>query len=144
MTQSLKPLTIDLKYPYMIVSIDYSGYYLQVCIPPWLGKFFRFTVLRLLNKSFLKLSLPSCHDLIISPPCKLPPINLPEFILESFFEKKQRGEIWEGYYALSSYLFPFLKVLSLSLKQINFCGTNYGLLKKLSNYRVFQSQTGGS
>ena len=44
MTQSLKPLnllTINLKDESFHNSIEWSGLYLQVNIPPWLGKLFR-------------------------------------------------------------------------------------------------------
>ena len=66
----LKLLTINFKNKSLHNCIDRLGLYLQVCNPPWLGKFFRFTVLRLLQKTFGKLFLLLWHDLIISPPCR--------------------------------------------------------------------------
>ena len=40
-------------------SIEWSGLYLQVNIPPWLGKFFKFTVFRLLENRFCETPFPS-------------------------------------------------------------------------------------
>ena len=45
-----KLLTINLKDKSLHNSIDWSGFHLQVYIQPWLGKTFRFTVFRLLEK----------------------------------------------------------------------------------------------
>ena len=52
----------------------------QVNIPPWLGKIFRFTLLRSLENAVVKLLLQPSHDLIISPPMqnKLPHKSFPQ------------------------------------------------------------------
>ena len=58
MTQPLKSAII-LKNESFYNSIDWSGLYLQVCIPSLLGKIFRFTVLQFLvywKNEFVKLS----------------------------------------------------------------------------------------
>ena len=99
-----------------------------MCLPPWLGKTFRFTVFRLLENAFVKLPPPlprpplppPLHDLIISPCVKQPHHH--KFAQKSLFPYAKlfkeisplillRGRI---YYALCSYLFPFLNVSSLS------------------------------
>ena len=41
-------------------------------VPPWLGKMFRFPVVRLLENAFVKLLLP-WHDLILVPLCRTTP-----------------------------------------------------------------------
>ena len=55
MKQTLKPLnllTISLKDESFHNSTGRSGLYLQMNIPAWLGKTFRFTVFRLLANAF--------------------------------------------------------------------------------------------
>ena len=59
-------LAVNVKDKPFHSSIDWSGLYLQVFIPPWLGNIFRFTVFTLLKNAFVKLS--PWHDLIISTP----------------------------------------------------------------------------
>ena len=84
------------------------------------------------------------YDLIISTHVKHPPpppphpINLPKKVccaMQSFLRKKS-PILWgvgRRYYALSTYLFPFLKV----------CGTNYGFQAKLpSQVNVFLKSYG--
>ena len=89
-----------------------------MCLPPWLGKILRFTALRLLGNSFEKLFLPLvCPALVpmlqihnhfapkkLVPPCK------------AFVRKKSPITFGGGrrHYALSSYLFLFLKDSSLT------------------------------
>ena len=53
-------------------SVDQSGLYLQVYIPSWSGKVFKFTVFRLLENGFVKLPRP-WKDLIINPLCRTNP-----------------------------------------------------------------------
>ena len=53
-------------------SVDQSGLYLQVYIPSWSGKVFKFTVFRLLENGFAKLPRP-WNDLIINPLCRTNP-----------------------------------------------------------------------
>ena len=53
-------------------SVDQSGLYLQVYIPSWSGKVFKFTVFRLLENGFAKLPHP-WNDLIINPLCRTNP-----------------------------------------------------------------------
>ena len=75
---------------------------------------------------FVKLSLAPWlwYDLIVSPHVKQPPINLPKKVCSSMtrflFKKKVPPYIlWRGgmrHYVLSSYLFPFLKVSSLTFE----------------------------
>ena len=55
MIEPLKPLnflTINLKDESFHESIEWSGFCLQVNIPSWLGKIFKFTVFRLLKNTF--------------------------------------------------------------------------------------------
>ena len=55
MTQTLRPLnllTVNLKDESFHNSMEWSGLYLQVNIPPWLRKIFRFTLFRLLENAF--------------------------------------------------------------------------------------------
>ena len=59
--------------------------------------------------------LPPLHDLIISPHIKYLPKNFPKQVcspMQSFFMKKVSPDFvgGDGDYALSSNLFPFLKV----------------------------------
>ena len=65
-------LTIGCKYKYFYHSADWSGLYLELCIPLWLTKIFRFTIFRVLKNVFSKLPCP-WHDLIISPHVKTDP-----------------------------------------------------------------------
>ena len=61
MTQPLKPLnlsTINLKDEFFHNSIEWLGLYLQVNIPPWLAKIFRFKVFRLLENAFCETPSP--------------------------------------------------------------------------------------
>ena len=65
MTQPLKPLyplTINLEDESFHNSIEWSGFYLQVNIPPWLGKYLVFI---LPENAFVK-PLPPWYDLTIS------------------------------------------------------------------------------
>ena len=66
MTQPLKPLnllTVNLKDESFHNSIEWSGLYLQVNIPPCLGKSFRITVFRLLENAFCETPSPLvCFD----------------------------------------------------------------------------------
>ena len=66
MTQPLKALnllTINLKDESFRNSLEWSGLYLQVNIPPWLETAFRFTVFRLLeNASCETASLLVCSN----------------------------------------------------------------------------------
>ena len=55
----LKLIRINFKNKSLHNSIDWSGLYLQISIPPWLGKFSRFTVFRLLENAFAKFYFPS-------------------------------------------------------------------------------------
>ena len=53
MTQPLKPLnllTINLEDESFHNSVEWSGLYLKVKIPPWLEKFFRFSVIQITGK----------------------------------------------------------------------------------------------
>ena len=55
MTQTLRPLnllTVNLKDESFHNSMEWSGLYLQVNIPPWLRKIFRYTLFRLLENAF--------------------------------------------------------------------------------------------
>ena len=55
MKQPLQPLNlliINLKGKSFHNSIDWSWIYLQMNLPPWLGKFLRFTVFILLKNAF--------------------------------------------------------------------------------------------
>ena len=67
-------LTINLKDQSFHNSVEWSGFYLQVKIPTWLGKFVLSALFKLLKNVFLK--LPPWHDSIISPPMK----NNPPFL----------------------------------------------------------------
>ena len=61
MTQSLTPfklLTINLKDESFHNLIEWSELYLQMNIPPWLSKNFRFTVFRLLENAFCETPPP--------------------------------------------------------------------------------------
>ena len=98
--------------------------YFQVCLPPWLGKISRFTVLRLLETAFIKLFLAQLALSNHQSPFKTNHINLLKKVCspcsqkQSFLKKKFPHTLKEGgrarrHYALSSYLFPFLKVLPL-------------------------------
>ena len=77
------------------------------------------------GKCIFETFCPPLHDLIISPHLKHHPINLPKKVcspMQSFFKKKFPPPLYFGgrggggwrHYALSSYLFPFLKVSSLT------------------------------
>ena len=69
MTQPLKPLNlliINLKDESFHNSIEWSELYLQVNIPQWSGKIFRFTVFRLLKNVFCE-TPPPWYVLVISP-----------------------------------------------------------------------------
>ena len=113
-----------------------------MCLPPWSQKILRFTVFRLLENAFVKLppSPPSLHDLFLSPHVKHPPINFPKKFVpqrKAFLKKRKKVPIlfclfivfyffcFPYYFclSLSSYVFPFLKVSSLS-------ATSYGLSGK--------------
>ena len=52
-------LTVSLNDKCFHNSIHYSGFYLQLCLPLWLGKIFRFTVFRLLEKCICETFSPS-------------------------------------------------------------------------------------
>ena len=52
--------------------MEWSGLNLQLDIPPWLEKSFRFTVFILLENAIVKLS--PWHELIIIPPCRTTPL----------------------------------------------------------------------
>ena len=61
MTQALKALNlliINLKDESFRNSLEWSGLYLQLNIPPWLGTVFRFTVFRLLENAFCETPSP--------------------------------------------------------------------------------------
>ena len=66
MTETLKPLnflTINLKDESFLKSLELSGVNLQVDIPPWSGKIFRFTVFTLLENAFCEILSPLvCSD----------------------------------------------------------------------------------
>ena len=66
MTETLKLLnlsTINLKDESFLNSLELSGVNLQVDIPPWSGKIFRFTVFTLLENAFCETPSPSvCSD----------------------------------------------------------------------------------
>ena len=68
MAQSLNPL----KYKYFHNSVGWSGFYFQVYIALLLAKISKLTVLRLLEKIFVKLPRP-WHDLIINSTCRTAP-----------------------------------------------------------------------
>ena len=73
MTQPLKPLkllTINLKDESFHNSIEWSGLYLQVNIPPWLGKIFKFTVFRLLENAFCETPYPLVSSDHWCPSCR--------------------------------------------------------------------------
>ena len=111
-------LTINLKDKSLHYSKGWLGFIFS-CVSQ--GTFFRFTLLKLLENTFVKLFLPlalSDH----SAPCKTPPPPSPHKFdqksfssMKSFFKRKKSPHIFVGrrHYALSSYLFPFLKVWSL-------------------------------
>ena len=67
-----KLLTIIFKDKYFHNPIDWSGIFLQVHIPSWLAKIFRFTVFRLLENAFARLPCPY-HELIINRPRRTVP-----------------------------------------------------------------------
>ena len=88
---------INSRYIYFRVNLflhhKWSGFYLQVNIPPWLGKICRFKVFRLLENVFCKTPTPFWHDLALVSPCRtIPPyIYLPPQIfppMKIFFGKK--------------------------------------------------------
>ena len=69
MTQPLKTLTINFKNKYFYNSVDWLGFYFQLCVPSSLAKTLRFIVFRILKNPLVELPLP-WHDLIINPPCR--------------------------------------------------------------------------
>ena len=71
-----KLLIIRFREKYFDNSADWSGLCLEVYIPSWLPKISWFTVFRLLENAFVKLP-SSYHDLIINPPRRTVPHNLP-------------------------------------------------------------------
>ena len=85
-------------------------------LPP-LGKIFRFSV-QIIEKCICETFPPPLHDLIISPHVKQPIIILHKKVCSPFLRKKYPQTFLffggGGHYALSSYLFPFLKVSSLT------------------------------
>ena len=73
---------INSRYIYFRVNLflhhKWSGFYLQVNIPPWLGKICRFKVFRLLENVFCKTPTPFWHDLALVSPCRtIPPYIYP-------------------------------------------------------------------
>ena len=102
---------INSRYIYFRVNLflhhKWSGFYLQVNIPPWLGKICRFKVFRLLENVFCKTPTPFWHDLALVSPCRtIPPYIYPPpqifppmkifFGKKSFFPTPYGGRHHEG------------------------------------------------
>ena len=78
-----------------------------MCLPPWLGEIFRFTLFKLLKRT-CETFPPSLHDLIIRPHVKQSPHKFAKKFFspkKSFFERKKVSFTFGGrrHYALSSY-----------------------------------------